>query len=104
VPPVRCVRGDTVLKSSIARFIDMERLAGDLRRKAYERAYRTAGLQAFIGDGSHWIRSPAEVDFPHAEKTPTGIISRSTSASAATTSSARAREMVDDGQPACDGL
>jgi len=63
VGTVRSVRGDITLKSSIARFVDVERFGADLWRKACQQGYRTAVLKAFLGDGSHWIWNIAEMHF-----------------------------------------
>jgi hypothetical protein len=68
VGTVRSVRGEITLKSSIARFVDVERFGADLWRKACEYGYRTAALKAFLGDGSHWIWSLADMHFPDAWK------------------------------------
>jgi len=68
VGTVRSVRGDITLKSSIARFVDVEWFGADLWRKACQYGYRTAALKAFLGDGSHWIWSLADMHFPDAWK------------------------------------
>lgn len=66
VGTVRSVRGDIVLKSSIARFVDVERFGAHLWRKACQYGYRAAALKAFLGDGSHWIWNLAAMHFPDA--------------------------------------
>lgn len=58
--------GDRTRKSSIARFADVERFGTDLWRKACQCGYRGASVKAFISDGSHWIRSIAELHFSDA--------------------------------------
>ncbi len=66
VGTVRSVRGDITLKSSIARFVDVERFGADLWRKACQYGYQQASVKAFISDGSHWIWSLAAMHFPEA--------------------------------------
>lgn len=58
--------GKTKRKSSIARFLDVERFGADLWRKACQHGYQEASLRGFISDGSHWIRGIAELHFPEA--------------------------------------
>ena len=55
--------------SSIARFADVERFGADLWRKACQQGHRQASRKAFLSDGSHWIRSIAELHFPDAVQT-----------------------------------
>ena len=60
--------GERTRKSSIARFLDVERFGAELWWKACQYGYGSASLKAMIGDGSHWIWSIADMHFPDAVK------------------------------------
>jgi len=68
VGTVRSTAGEMIGKSSIARFVDVERFGADLWRKACQYGYRGASLKAFLGDGSHWLWTMADIHFPDAWK------------------------------------
>lgn len=66
VGTVRSTEGAASRKSSIARFVDVQRFGADLWRKACQYGYPEALLKAFVGDGSHWIWGMADFHFPDA--------------------------------------
>jgi hypothetical protein len=67
VGTVRSSVGGTTRKSSGAvGAMELEHFGADLWRKACQCGYAAASLKGFIGDGSHWIWSIAEMHFPEA--------------------------------------